>query len=104
MCLSPMKGIMRFEQKGKLSPRFIGLFEILKKIGPIAYELALPPALSRIHKVFHVSMLRKYVPNPSHVLSYESLTLKLDLSYDKVPIKILDTSNKELRNKRIPLV
>ncbi|XP_049371627.1 uncharacterized protein LOC125836498 [Solanum verrucosum] len=65
--VSPMKGAMRFERRGKLSPRYIGPFEILRAVGEVAYELALPPALSAIHPVFHVSMMRRYVPDESHV-------------------------------------
>ncbi|KAA0045456.1 pol protein [Cucumis melo var. makuwa] len=64
--VAPMKGVLRFERRGKLSPRFVGPFEILERIGPVAYCLALPPSLSAVHDVFHVSMLRKYVPDPSH--------------------------------------
>ncbi|BFG20725.1 hypothetical protein CerSpe_069980 [Prunus speciosa] len=73
--VAPMKGVMRFGKKGKLSPRFIGLFEILERIGELAYKLALPPALAGVHDVFHVSMLRKYVHDATHVLSYEPLQL-----------------------------
>ena len=69
--VSPWKGVMRFGKKGKLSPRFIGPFEILKRVGKVAYELALPPNLQHIHNVFHVSMLRKYHPDVSHVIEYE---------------------------------
>ena len=69
--VAPMKGVMRFEKKGKLSPRFVGSFEVLERVGEVTYRIALPPALSRIHNVFHESMLRKYIPDPSHVLSYE---------------------------------
>ncbi|KAL0560462.1 hypothetical protein IC582_000867 [Cucumis melo] len=59
--VAPMKGVLRFEKKGKLSPRFVGPFEILERIGPVAYRLALPPSFSAVHDVFHVFMLRKYV-------------------------------------------
>ncbi|KAA0064196.1 pol protein [Cucumis melo var. makuwa] len=59
--VAPMKGFLRFEKKGKLSPSFVGPFEILERIGPVAYRLALPSSLSAVHDVFHVSMLRKYV-------------------------------------------
>ena len=71
--VAPMKGVMRFSKKGKPSPRFVGLFEILERIGDLAYRLALPPSLARVHNVFHMSMLCKYVPNSSHVISYEPL-------------------------------
>ncbi|MDV3150461.1 MAG: hypothetical protein Q8828_02325, partial [Candidatus Phytoplasma australasiaticum] len=57
--------------KGKLSPRFIGPFEILSRVGEVAYKLAWPPSLSAVHPVFHVSMLRKYIPDESHVLSLD---------------------------------
>ena len=88
--VTPMKGVMRFGKKGKLSPKFIGPFEILKRVGKLAYELALPPALSGVHNVFHVSMLRKYISNPSHILSYETLDLSPNLTYQQQPVKILD--------------
>ena len=77
--VAPMKHVMRFGKKGKLSPRFIGPFEILKCIGKVVYELALPPTLVGVHDVFHVSMLRKYILDPSHVLNYETLKIKDDL-------------------------
>ena len=66
--VSPMKGVMRFGKMGKLAPRYIGLFEIQSRVGEVAYRLILPHELSRIHPVFYVSMLRKYIPDPSHVL------------------------------------
>ena len=69
--VSPMKGVMRFEKKGKLSPRFIGPFEILNRMGEVAYKLGLPPSLPVLLPVFHVSMLQKYVPDESHVLSLD---------------------------------
>ena len=102
--VAPMKGVMRFGKKGKLSPRFVGPFEVLERIGVVAYRLALPPSLSAVHNVFHVSMLRKYISDSSHVLNYEPLQLNQDLTYEEKPVRILDTKEKELRNKRIPLV
>ena len=66
--VSPMKGVMRFGKNGKLAPRYIGPFEIRSKVGEVAYRLVLPPELLRIHPVFHVSMLRKYISDPSHAL------------------------------------
>ena len=102
--ISPWKGIMRFGKKGKLSPRYIGPFKILKRVGMIAYELALPPQMQHIHNVFHVSMLRKYNPDASHVIEYEPLEIQPDLSYVEQPIEILDRKEKALRNKIVPLV
>ena len=81
--VSLWKGVRRFGKKGKLSPRFVGPFEILERIGPVAYRLALPPALSAVHNVFHVSALRRYVFDESHVLSYEDLELEPDLSFEE---------------------
>ena len=66
---------MRFGRRGKLSPRYIATFEILWTVGEVAYELALPPAFSAIHLVLHVSILRRYVPDESHVLQYEAVEL-----------------------------
>ena len=102
--IAPVKGIVRFGKKGKLSPRFVGPFEILEKVGKVAYRLALPPSLEKVHNVFHVSLLRKYVADPSHVLNYEPLELSQDLTYMEKPVQILDRKEKELRNKKISLV
>ncbi|XP_041010816.1 uncharacterized protein LOC121254709 [Juglans microcarpa x Juglans regia] len=74
--IAPMKGVMRFGKKGKLSPRYVRPFEILDRIGPVSYRVALPPALSGVHDVFYVSMLRKYIPDPTHVIDYEPLQLQ----------------------------
>ena len=70
----------------------------------VAYRIALPPALSRIHNVFHESMLRKYIPDPSHSLSYEPFQIRDDLSCEEVPIEILDRKEQVLRNRTIPWV
>ena len=98
------KGLSRFGKKGKLSPRFVGPFEILEKIGDMAYRLALPPNLSQIHNVFHVSMLRKYEPDPTHVLRYEEIDVDDKVSYVERPVKIEDRRDRVLRNKTIPMV
>ena len=66
--LSPWKGVVRFGKRGKLNPRYIGHFEIVERIGPVAYRLDLSEEFSQVHNVFHISMLRKYIPDPSHVL------------------------------------
>ena len=95
---------MRFGKKGKLSPRFIGSYEMIEKVGLVAYRLALPPELEKIHNVFHVSMLRRYRSNPSHVVSSETIELIPDLTYEEEPIEILAREVRELRTKRIPLI
>ena len=64
----PKRGVVRFGKRGKLSSRYIGPFEVLKRVGTVAYRLALPPSLSSVHAVFHVSMLKKYTPDPTHVV------------------------------------
>ena len=102
--VAPMKEVMKFGKKGKLSLRFVGPFEILERVNDFAYQVALLPALSGVHNVFHVCMLRKYISNTSHILSYESLDLHEDLTYEESQIKILEKANKELRRKNITLV
>ena len=66
----PKRGVVRFDKRGKLSPRFIGPFEILERIGTVAYRLVLLPSMSGVHEVFHDSMLRKYTPDPAHVVDW----------------------------------
>ena len=95
---------MRVGKKGKLSPRFIGSYKVIEKVGPVAYKLALPPDLEKIHNVFHVLMLRRYRSDPSHVVLSETIELRPDLSYEEEPVEILAFKVKELRNKRILLV
>ncbi|KAL0552056.1 hypothetical protein IC582_011149 [Cucumis melo] len=102
--VAPIKGVLRFEKKGKLSPRFVGPFEILERIGPVAYRLALPPSFFAVHGVFHVSMLRKYVADPTHVVDFRPLRISEDLSFEEQPIEILAREVKELRNREISLV
>ncbi|PRQ42384.1 putative nucleotidyltransferase, Ribonuclease H [Rosa chinensis] len=102
--LSPWKGVVRFGKRGKLSPRYIGPYEIVERIGLVAYRLALPPQLSQVHDVFHVSMLRKYITDPSHVLPAQPITLTEDLTYEEEPVQILDRREQVLRSKVIPLV
>ncbi|XP_043705354.1 uncharacterized protein LOC122655205 [Telopea speciosissima] len=94
--VSPAKGLMRFNKKGKLSPRYIGAYEILKRIGPIAYRLALSPSLEGVDNVFHVAMLKKYINNPTHVLSTELEQLDVDIIYEEQPREILDRKEHKL--------
>ncbi|KAI3462335.1 hypothetical protein Pfo_018998 [Paulownia fortunei] len=102
--VAPMKGIMRFGKKEKLSPKYIGPFPITERIGDVAYKLNLPTSILQVHNVFHVSILRKYIANPSHILKNEPIELKAYLSYDERPAEILLREVKQLKNKKIPLV
>ncbi len=83
---------MRFGRKGKLSHRFIGPYEVLERVGLLAYRLALPPELKKFHNVFHVSMLRRYRLDPSHILPLEEIEVNPDLTYDEEPIEQGDTT------------
>jgi len=78
-----MKGVMRFRKKGKLSLRYNRPIEILERVGEVAYRLALSPSLLAPHPVFHVSLLRKYHGDPSHVLDFSSVQLDKDLTYEE---------------------
>ncbi|KAA0033144.1 reverse transcriptase [Cucumis melo var. makuwa] len=102
--VAPMKGVLRFVKKGKLSPRFVGPFKKLKRIGPVAYRSVLSPSFSAVHDVFHVSMLRKYVADPTHVVDFEPLQIKENLSYEDQPVENLEREVKMLRNRGIALV
>ena len=102
--VSTRLGVTRFGRGGKLSPRFIGPFDIIEKIGEVAYRLALPPQISSVHDVFHISMLRKYEPDPSHVLQWGGLELEADASFEEKAVEILDRRDQVLRGKTIHLV
>ena len=95
---------MRFGNKGKLSPRYIGPYDIIERIGPLAYRLALPPELARIHNVFHVSMLRRYISDLTHMLKESEVEISENLSYVEEPIKIVDHKVKQLWDREIPMV
>ena len=102
--VSPWKGVLRFGRRRKLRPKYIGPYEIISRVGPVAYKLEIPPKLSKVHNVFHVSMLRKYIPDPSHVLRDQQVELKDNLTYKEQPMQIVDRREQILRNKVIPLV
>lgn len=102
--MAPMEEVMRFGKKGKLSPRYIGSNKILDKIGDMAYKLTLPPTLTKVYNVFHASMMRKYISDPSHVLEEQPIELDKNLTYEEWALQILDRKEKELRNKKIALV
>ncbi|XP_070041503.1 uncharacterized protein [Nicotiana tomentosiformis] len=99
--VSPMKGILRFGKKVKLSPSFIGPFEVFRQAGEVAYELALPPSLSGVHPVFHVSMLRRYHTNRSHMLDFSRVQLYQILGYEEEPVAIVERYVRQLRSKKI---
>ncbi|KAK6229056.1 hypothetical protein SCA6_018007 [Theobroma cacao] len=102
--VSPWKGVIRFAKRGKLNPRYIGPFRIIERIGLVTYRLELPPELDRIHNVFHVSMLKKYVPDPSHILKAPPIELHDDLKFEVQLVSILDRKDRVLRNKSISMV
>ncbi|XP_074376986.1 uncharacterized protein LOC141718502 [Apium graveolens] len=102
--VSPWKGLTRLGKKEKLASRYIGPFEILNRVGKVAYELALPPQYQHVYNVFHVSLLNKYNPNVNHVIEYEPIEIQKDLSNVEQPVKILDWQEKRLRNKIVKVV
>ena len=99
----PTIGVGRAIRSKKLSPKFLGPYQIIRKIGPVAYEIALPPQLANLH-VFHVSQLRKYIPDPEHVLEVDDIQVREDLTLDVGPIRVLDEQTKKLREKEIHTV
>jgi hypothetical protein len=101
--VSPMRGIRRFGLKGKLSPHFVGPFEVLKRVGKVAYMIALPPHL-QAHNVFHVSMLRRCLRDPSQHIPMPEVELDECLTYQEKPVRILDRDVKRTRNSVINLV
>ena len=101
MKISPMKGVVIFGKKGKLSPSCVGPYEILQMVGKVVYQLKLPNDLPLVHPIFHVSMMKKCVSDPEFILPIEGLGVKNNLSYEEVPLQILDTQVKILRNKEV---
>ncbi|XP_068328181.1 uncharacterized protein [Pyrus communis] len=102
--VSSWRGVVRFGNKGKLSPRYIGSYMITERVGEVAYKLELPSELAKVHNVFHVSMFHHYVADPSHVIAPQPLEINSDLTYDEEPVTILDWKEKVLRNKTVNLV
>jgi hypothetical protein len=97
--VSPMKGVRRFGIKGKLAPRYIGLYPIIDKYGPTSYQVELPVTLSGVHNVFHVSQLKRCLKPPADVVIEYIISLELDLTYKTYPIKVLDQQDQVTRNK-----
>jgi hypothetical protein len=98
-----MRGLRRFKVQGKLTSRFIGPFMILEKRGEVVYQLELPPQLSDVHDIFHVSQLKKCLRVLEEHIPMEDLDAKEDLSYQEYPIKILETSERVTRNNKIKM-
>ncbi|XP_055830792.1 uncharacterized protein LOC129899805 [Solanum dulcamara] len=102
--VSPIKSVIRFGKKGKLSPHYIGLFKILDCVEPMDYRLALPPSLSRVHLVLYVYMLKKYHGDGYYIIKWDSVLLDKDLQYEEKLIAILDHDVWKLRSKEIKSV
>ena len=96
--------MVRFGKRRKLSPRFIEPFEILERIGTVACRLALPPSMSGVHEVFHVSMLRKSTPDPAHVVDWGQIEVDTDGTFEEGPVCTVDSRDQVLRRKTVRLV
>ena len=90
------RGVVRFGKRGKLAWRYIRPFDVPKSVDTISYRLTLPPSLSGVHKVFHVSMLRKYTPDPAHVVDWGEITVDTYGTFKEGPMRILDSRDKVL--------
>ncbi|XP_058769024.1 uncharacterized protein LOC131642875 [Vicia villosa] len=102
--VNPVTGVGRALKSKKLNPKFIGPYQILQRVGAVAYRVALQPELSNLHDVFHVSQLRKYVSDPSHVIQRDEVQVRDNLTVETMPVRIEDRKTKQLRGKDIPLV
>ena len=96
--------MVRFGKHGKLLSRFIGPFEILKRVGTVAYRLALLPSMLGVHEVFHVSMLRRYTPDPAHEVDWGEIEVDTDGTFEEGPVCIIDSRDQVLRRKTVRLV
>jgi hypothetical protein len=101
--VSPMRGIRRFNVKGKLAPRYVGPFKVLERKGEVAYRLELPLSLSGVHDVFHISQLKRCLRVPEEQAPLDGVDVQEDLTYTEHPVKILETSERVTRNKRIKM-
>ena len=100
----PKRGVVRFGKRGKLLSRFVGPFEILERVGTVAYRLALPPSMSGVHEVFHISMLWKYNSDPAHVVDWGQIEVDTDGTFEEGPVCILDSRDQVLCHKTVRLV
>ena len=96
--------MISFGKRGKLSPRYIGPFEVLKRVDEVAYRLALPSSLSSVHEVFHVSMLRKYTPDSTHIVDWGVHVVDADGTFEEGPERIMDSREQVLLGKTVRLV
>ncbi|GKA35956.1 putative reverse transcriptase domain-containing protein [Tanacetum coccineum] len=102
--VSPWKGVMRFGKRGKLAPRYVGPFEILERIGPVAYRLRLPKELSEVHDTFHVSNLKKYVADANLHVPLDEINVDKTLHFVEKPVEIIDREVKTLKRSEISIV
>ena len=102
--MMPKRGVVRFGKRGKLLPRFIGPSEILERVATVAYRLALPPSMSGVHEVFHVSIPRMYTPDPAHVVDWGDIEVDTDGTFEERPVCIMDSRNQVLLRKTVRLV
>ncbi|GKA70806.1 putative reverse transcriptase domain-containing protein [Tanacetum coccineum] len=102
--VSPWKGVVRFGKKGKLAPRYVGPFEIIERVGPVAYRLKLPQELSCLHDTFHVSNLKKCLAEPDVQVPLDEIEIDENMRFVEEPIKIVERDVKKLKRRRIPLV
>ncbi|GKE50148.1 putative reverse transcriptase domain-containing protein [Tanacetum coccineum] len=102
--VAPWKGVIRFGKRGKLNPRYIGPFQIIERIGPVAYRLELPQELRRVHNVFHVCNLKKCLSDDTLVIPLEEIQLDDKLNFIEEPVEIMDREVKQLKRSRIPIV
>ncbi|GJR68169.1 putative reverse transcriptase domain-containing protein [Tanacetum coccineum] len=102
--VSPWKGVVRFGKKGKLAPRFVGPFEIIEKVGPVAYRLDLPEELSGVHDTFHVSNLKKCLADPTLKVPLDEIRVDAKLNFVEEPVEILEREFKKLKRSRIAIV
>ncbi|GJR54209.1 putative reverse transcriptase domain-containing protein [Tanacetum coccineum] len=102
--VSPWKGVVRFGKKGKLAPRFVGPFEIIEKVGPVAYRLDLPEELNGVHDTFHVSNLKKCLADPTLKVPLDEIRVDAKLNFMEEPVEILEREFKKLKRSRIAIV